>query len=61
MPDLRRRAGTGGVTDAVVVLEALKAAGGAILADDRGDIFALLDAAGARGRVPVLTVSPVRD
>lgn len=47
-------------TDAIVVVEALSVPGSAILTDDREDVLALLAAAGARGRIPVLTVSPVR-
>lgn len=49
-----------GETDAIVVLEALAVPGSAILTDDREDVLALIAAAGAAGRVPVLTVSPVR-
>lgn len=45
-------------TDTIVVLEALAVPGSAVLTDDRQDILALIDAAGATGRVPVLTVSP---
>lgn len=45
-------------TDAIVVLETLAVPGSAILTDDRLDILALLEAAGAKGRVPVLSVSP---
>lgn len=44
-------------TDTIVVLEAL-AVPGSVLTDDRQDILALIDAAGATGQVPVLTVSP---
>ena len=55
-PGLRRRAGVGSDTDAIVVLEALAVAGSAILTDDRDDILALLAAAGAQGRVPVFWV-----
>ena len=47
-------------TDAIVVLEALAVPGSAALTDDREDLLALIAAAGASGRVPVLTVSPVR-
>lgn len=47
-------------TDAIVVLEALAVPGSAVLTDDREDLLALIAAAGASGRVPVLTVSPVR-
>lgn len=47
-------------TDAIVVIEALAVPGSAVLTDDRDDILALIAAAGAAGRVPVLSVSPVR-
>ncbi len=47
-------------TDTIVVLEALAVPGSAVLTDDRNDVLALIAAAGAAGRVPVLTVSPVR-
>ena len=49
-----------GETDTIVVLEALPVPGSAILSDHREDVLALIAAAGAAGRVPVLTVSPVR-
>jgi predicted nucleic acid-binding protein len=45
-------------TDAIVVLEALAVPGSIVLTDDRQDILALIDAAGAKGLVPILTVSP---
>jgi hypothetical protein len=51
---LRARAGRGSHTDAVVVLEALAVPGSAILSSDPEDMHALLAAAGATGRVPVL-------
>jgi predicted nucleic acid-binding protein len=47
-------------TDTIVVLEAPAVPGSAILTDDREDVLVLVAAAGAAGRVPVLTVSPAR-
>ena len=55
--DLRLTAGTGSDADACVVLEALAAPGSAIVTDDAKDVGALLAAAGATGRVPLLRCS----
>jgi hypothetical protein len=56
VPGLRRRSGTGSITDAVVVLEALAVPGSMILTGDPADIHRLLEEAGAHGRVPVLRI-----
>lgn len=53
---LRSAAGVESDTDVVVVLEALAVPGSRILTGDARDILAILDAAGAVGRVPVLRV-----
>jgi predicted nucleic acid-binding protein len=53
---LKARAGVGSDVDAIVVLEALAVPGSAILTSDPSDIHALLEAAGSKGRVPVLRV-----
>jgi hypothetical protein len=56
IPSLRRKSGVGSDADASVVLESLVAPGSFILTSDLDDIFRLLDAAGAKGRVRVLRV-----
>lgn len=53
---LRRASGVESDADVVVVLEALAVPGSRILTGDARDIVAILDAAGAVGRVPVLRV-----
>jgi predicted nucleic acid-binding protein len=54
---LRVAAGTGSDADACVVVEALAVPGSAIVTDDAKDMGALLAAAGATGRVPLLRCS----
>jgi hypothetical protein len=56
IPGARSRAGVDSDADVSVVLEAMKVPGSRILTGDREDILAVIEAAGATGRVPVLTV-----
>jgi predicted nucleic acid-binding protein len=56
IPGLRARATQASDADASVVLEALARPGSVIMTGDARDIGALLEAAGAAGRVPILRV-----
>ena len=51
---LRRRSGVASDTDIVVVLEAIAVPGSRILTGDARDILAVIDAAGATGRIAVM-------
>lgn len=51
---LRARSKVDSDADVVVVLEALKVPGSRILTSDPDDIFSIIEAAGASGRIPVL-------
>ncbi len=53
---LKRSSGVESTTGIVVVLEALAVPGSMILTSDPVDIHRILEAAGSRGRVPVLRV-----
>lgn len=50
---LRQRSGIDSDTDVVVVLEALAVPGSRILTSDPDDMFSVIEAAGASGRIPV--------
>lgn len=53
---LRHRSGVDSDTDVVVVLEALAVPGSRILTSDPDDMFSVIEAAGAHGRIPIQRV-----